>query len=65
MTPCYSQVCSSPTPQSALVPSQQIITGLSGVAATISTLAVSPGSFMIGGICGVIIVVGILKSQGK
>jgi phosphate/sulfate permease len=64
-TPKPSQVCPSPTPQPELVPSQQIITGLSGVAATVCALAVSSGSFMIGGICGVIIVVGVLKAQGK
>jgi hypothetical protein len=64
-TPKPSQVCPSPTPQPALVPSQQIITGLSGVAATVCALAVSSGSFIIGGVCGVIIVVGILKAQGK
>jgi hypothetical protein len=66
-TPKPGQVCPSPspTPQPALVPSQQIISGLSGAAATVCALAISSGSFMIGGICGVIVVVGILKAQGK
>ena len=64
-TPKPGQVCPSPTPQPALVPSQQITSGLSGAAATICALAISSGSFMIGGICGVIVVVGILKAQGK
>ena len=64
-TPKPGQVCPSSTPQPALVPSQQIITGLSGAAATICALAISSGSFMIGGICGVIVVVAILKAQGK
>ena len=66
-TPKPGQVCPSPspTPQPALVPSQQIISGLSGAAATMCALAISSGSFMIGGICGLIVVVGILKAQGK
>lgn len=46
-------------------PSEQIISGLSGVAATVCGLAISSGSFIIGGVCGVIVVVGILKAQGK
>jgi hypothetical protein len=60
-----AEVCPAPNQQPALVPSQQIITGLSGAAATICALAVSSGSFLIGGVCGVIVVVGILKAQGK
>lgn len=64
-TPKPDQVCPSPKPQPTLVPSQQIISGLSGAAATVCALAISSGSFMIGGICGVIVVVGILKAQGK
>ena len=64
-TPKPGQACPSPTPQPELVSSQQIISGFSGAAATICGLAVSSGSFMIGGVCGVIIVVGILKAQGK
>jgi hypothetical protein len=64
-TPKPGQVCPCPTSQPALVPSQQIITGLSGAAATICALAISSGSFIIGGICGVIVVVAILKAQGK
>jgi hypothetical protein len=63
--PKAGQVCTSPTPQPELVPSEKIINGLSGVAATVSALAVSSGSFIIGGLCGVIVVVGILKAQGK
>lgn len=55
----------SPIPTPALVPSQQIVSGLSGAAATVCALAVSSGSFMIGAVCGVIVVVGILKAQGK
>ncbi len=59
------QVCPAPTSQPALAPSQQIITGLSGAAATICALAVTSGSFAVGAVCGVIVVVGILKAQGK
>lgn len=46
-------------------PSEEIIGGLSGAAATVCALAVSSGSFLIGAACGVVVVVGILKSQGK
>jgi hypothetical protein len=64
--PKPGQVCPSPvTPQPALIPSQQIITGLSGAAATVCALAINSGSFMIGGICGLVVVIGILKAQGK
>ena len=63
--PKPGQACPSPTPQPALVPSQQIITGLSGAAATICALAITSGSFLVGGVCGVVVVVGILKAQGK
>ena len=64
-TPKPGEVCPAPTPQPALVPSQQITAGLSGAAASICALAVSSGSFLIGGVCGIIVVVGILKAQGK
>lgn len=64
-TPKPGEVCLAPTQQPALLPSQQITAGLSGAAATISALAVSSGSFMVGAACGVIVVVGILKAQGK
>ena len=59
------EVYPSPTPTPALVPSQQIVSGLSGAAATVCALAVSSGSFMIDAVCGIIVVVGILKAQGK
>jgi hypothetical protein len=62
-TPKPGQV--APTSQPELVPSQQIITGLSGAAATVCSLAISSGSFLIGGICGIIVVIGILKAQEK
>jgi cytoskeletal protein RodZ len=60
-----SEVCPSLTQQPAVVPSQQIISKLSGAAASICALAVSSGSFMIGAVSGVIVLVGILKAQGK
>ena len=63
--PKPGEVCPAPTPKLALVPSQQITNTLSGAAATICALAVSSGSFVIGAICGVVVVVGILKAQGK
>ena len=59
------QVCPTPTQKPMLVSSQQIVSGLSGAAATICALAIGSGSFMIGGVCGVIVVIGILKAQGK
>ena len=61
--PKPGQVCPAPTPQPALAPSEQIITGLAGAAATICGLAVSSGSFLVGAACGVIVAVGILKSK--
>ena len=64
-TPTPNQVCPSPTPKPALVPSEQIVSGLSGTAAAICALAISSGPFMIGGICGVTVVIGVLKAQGK
>lgn len=72
--PTPGEVCPAPPPQSALasshqksalVSSHQIINAFSGTAATICALAVSSGSFMIGAVCGVIVVIGILKAQGR
>jgi hypothetical protein len=60
------QVCPVPPPSPpSIVPSQQIIGGLAGAAGSICALAVSSGSFVIGAICGLIVVVGVLKAQGK
>ena len=59
------EICPAPAPQPTLVPSQQITNTISGAAATICALALSSGSFVIGGLCGVIVVIGILKAQGK
>jgi len=63
--PNPGEACPAPTPKPELAPSQQIIGGLSGTAATICALAVSSGSFLVGAACGVIVAVGILKAQGK
>ena len=45
--------------------SEQLIKVFSGTASTIYALAVTSGSFVIGGVCGIIVVIGILKAQGK
>jgi hypothetical protein len=64
-TPKAAPVSPSPTPQPKLLPSEKIIGNLSSAAATICGLAVTSSSYMIGAVCGVIVVVGILKAQGK
>ena len=46
-------------------PSDEIVGALAGAAGTVCGLAISSGSFLVGAACGVIIVVGILKVQGK
>jgi hypothetical protein len=61
--PNPNQVC--PASKPALAPSEQIISKLSGAAATVCALAVTSGSFVVGGVCGIIVVIGILKAQGK
>lgn len=61
--PSSKGFCPAPSAQPAS--SQQIIAGLSGAATTICALAVSSGSFILGVVCGVIVVVGILKIQGQ
>ena len=58
----------SPSPSAnrpVTVPSQEIVKGLSGAAASVCALAVTSGSFAVGVACGVIVVYGILKAQGK
>ena len=45
--------------------SDEIISTLSGAAAAVCGLAVTSGSFLIGAACGVVVVIGILKVQGK
>ena len=56
---------SSPSNQPALTPSKEIVKGVSGAAAALCGLAVSSGSFAVGVACGVVVVIGILKAQGK
>ena len=56
---------SPPANQPATVPSKEIVKGLSGAAASVCALAVTSGSFAVGVVCGVIVVYGILKAQGK
>nr|UZC30173.1 hypothetical protein [Entomoneis sp.] len=65
-TPTPGEVCSSPPAnQTAIAPSKEIVKGLSGVAASVCALAVTSGSFAVGVACGVVVVFGILKAQGK
>ena len=45
--------------------SDTLIEGISGAAGVICGLAVTSSSFIIGGVCGLIVVIGILKAQGK
>lgn len=53
-------------PVPAAPPSKEIInTGLSGLAASVCSLAITSGSFAVGVACGCIVVVGILHLQGK
>ena len=60
--PTPNDLCPAPGNQ---VGSQQLINIFSGAASTIYALAVTSGSFVIGGVCGIIVVIGILKVQGK
>jgi hypothetical protein len=47
-------------------PSQQIVnTSLSGLAASVCSLAITSGSFAVGVACGFVVVIGILHIQGK
>lgn len=67
-TPKPGEVCPSlPTNQPAIAPtpSKEIVRGLSGVAASVYALAVTSSSFVIGVACGLVVVIGILKVQGK
>jgi hypothetical protein len=65
-TPKPGQVCPAPAPiNPPLLTSAQITIGLTGAASTMCALAVSSRFFMVGGVCGIIVVVGILKAQGK
>jgi hypothetical protein len=61
--PGSTNVAPNPTPSG--ISSTDIIKGMSGAAGAICALAASSGSFMIGIACGVVVVIGILKVQGK
>ncbi len=64
--PGPSEVCPSPPAnQPALTPSKELIKGITGVASSVCALAVTSGSFLVGVACGVVVVYGILKAQGK
>ena len=53
-------------PAPSVPPSKEIINmGLSGLAASVCSLAITSGSFAIGVACGFIVVIGILHMQGK
>lgn len=60
-----SQVCPAPTKQPALQPSEQLFSALAGAAASVCGLAASSGSFLVGVACGLVVVYGILRAQGK
>ena len=65
-TPKPGEVCPSPPAnQAPTKPSKEIVKGVSGVAASLCALAVTSGSFVVGVACGVVLVFGILKAQGK
>lgn len=64
--PGPTDVCPSPPAnQTAITPSEEIVKGLSSAAASVCALIVTSGSFVIGIVCGVVVVYGILKVQGK
>ena len=57
-------------PSSALNPpspkqSDELAKALSGAAASVCALAVTSGSFLVGAACGIVVVYGILRVQGK
>jgi hypothetical protein len=53
-----------PAPSAQLI-SDSIIQSLEGAAGVVCALAISSGSFVVGGLCKLIVVIGILKVQGK
>ena len=56
----------TPKPDTCVQPtSDSIVQGLEGAAGVVCALAISSGSFIVGGVCGLIVVIGILKVQGK
>ena len=59
--PAPGDLCPSPPRPK----SEELVRGLIGAAGTICGLAVQTGSFAVGVACGIVVVVGILKVQGK
>ena len=55
----------TPASQSTVLSSKEIAKAVSGIAGSVCALAISSGSFVIGAACGVVVVYGILKVQGK
>jgi hypothetical protein len=55
----------APNPKPSTISSTDIVKGLTGAASAVCAFAVSSGSFMIGIACGVVVIIGILKAQGK
>jgi hypothetical protein len=62
--PKNSLVGGTPRPAPKQAP-PLLITNVPGTAATVYALAITSGSFVVGGACGIIVVIGILKAQGK
>jgi hypothetical protein len=56
---------SPPSPSPSPKPSQELTKAVTGAAASVCALAVSSGSFLVGAACGIIVVYGILKAEGK
>jgi hypothetical protein len=56
----------APAPAPAVPPTNRIVNGaLSGVAASVCSLAITSGSFAVGIICGIIVVAGILQLEKR
>lgn len=57
----------APNPSSAPSPKQsyELAKALSGAAASVCALAVTSGFFLVGAACGIVVVYGILRVQGK
>lgn len=58
-----AEVSPASTPKPTILPSEQIVGGLSNLAATVSALAVTSGFSRVGAVCSVIVT--ILKVEGK
>jgi hypothetical protein len=65
VNPKPMEIAPVPAPPS-IPPSSEIINvGLSGLAASVCSLAITSGSFAVGVACGCLVVFGILQVQGK